>query len=116
MMRVVVLAVVLVTVPGCQERASASRYSEPPAQVRASFAHFADSVSRRLATVLDSAGYHGAFVDHDSIAPIKAQVRLAQVSEEEALAGLYEASLDFAIHWHDRLRPTLTNPENLFLD
>jgi hypothetical protein len=66
---------------------------DPPLQVDSSFREFADSVLVRLATRLDSLGYHPKWSAIDAQRHDSADVKVGKVSDADVAAGLFEATI-----------------------
>jgi hypothetical protein len=100
----------------CRDTRPVRNYSQPPVPVVASFKSFADSITPQLYRILDSAGFHRGWDDkQDTTGRAGAKLHVGQITDSEAKAQVYEASLSIRFHSH-RGSNGFPMPENLFLE
>jgi hypothetical protein len=104
-------------ITGCRDTRPVRNYSQPPVAVVASFKSFADSITPQLYRVLDSAGFHRGWDDkHETTGRAGPKLHVGQITDGEARAQVYEASLSIQFHSHNRGANGFPMPENLFLE
>jgi hypothetical protein len=104
-------------ITACRDTRPVRNYSQPPVAVVASFKSFADSITPQLYRVLDSAGFHRGWDDkHETTGRAGPKLHVGQITDGEARAQVYEASLSIQFHSHNRGANGFPMPENLFLE
>lgn len=100
--RPVSVALALLVVTACRERARVPVSNSAPADVQRSFQRFTDSVTPRLARALDSAGYHAGSDPTEESADSLVSIRtVGYVTPEEARARLFNAGFSLNVHRHN---------------